>query len=249
MIADATSTPLRAFVDKLRRVEVQRDALEPVTADSVVLTIDGGVSDALFFLGGEGLAAKEAPRVRRSSFALLQHLVNRGRERKDSLHSATLHEALYSPALVEMLRGHKPSPLAHSKSTLLVSFDGGASFCQFPTDDCAVARLNGTLYICTTLSDGEKCIMHVQNASERLDSVLRGFTCEPPRALHTLPAASDARRCLNCQCTSTPMWRRGPDGIASLCNACGVKWRSGKLVMEGIECTKRAKHAQRTEST
>lgn len=40
------------------------------------------------------------------------------------------------------------------------------------------------------------------------------------------------RRCLNCFCSSTPMWRRGPDGAASLCNACGVKWKSGKLVMD-----------------
>lgn len=39
------------------------------------------------------------------------------------------------------------------------------------------------------------------------------------------------RQCLNCFCTSTPLWRRGPDGTASLCNACGVKFKSGKLVM------------------
>lgn len=40
-----------------------------------------------------------------------------------------------------------------------------------------------------------------------------------------------SRQCLNCFCTSTPMWRRGPDGTASLCNACGVKFKSGKLQM------------------
>lgn len=39
------------------------------------------------------------------------------------------------------------------------------------------------------------------------------------------------RQCLNCFCTSTPMWRRGPDGVASLCNACGVKFKAGKLQM------------------
>lgn len=37
------------------------------------------------------------------------------------------------------------------------------------------------------------------------------------------------RMCLNCLCTTTPMWRRGPDGTASLCNACGVKFKAGKL--------------------
>lgn len=43
------------------------------------------------------------------------------------------------------------------------------------------------------------------------------------------PASIQNRKCLNCFCTSTPMWRRGPDGTASLCNACGVKFKAGKL--------------------
>lgn len=49
------------------------------------------------------------------------------------------------------------------------------------------------------------------------------------------------RQCLNCFCTSTPMWRRGPDGVASLCNACGVKFKAGKLQMspEQVEINKR----------
>ena len=28
------------------------------------------------------------------------------------------------------------------------------------------------------------------------------------------------------------MWRRGPDGTASLCNACGVRFKAGKLQMD-----------------
>ncbi|KAI9350650.1 hypothetical protein BDR26DRAFT_1003496 [Obelidium mucronatum] len=32
------------------------------------------------------------------------------------------------------------------------------------------------------------------------------------------------RRCLTCSATQTPMWRRGPLGQGTLCNACGVKW-------------------------
>ena len=49
------------------------------------------------------------------------------------------------------------------------------------------------------------------------------------------------RQCLNCFCTSTPMWRRGPDGVASLCNACGVKFKAGKLQMspEQVEINKK----------
>ncbi|CAN8258625.1 unnamed protein product [Cochlearia groenlandica] len=36
-----------------------------------------------------------------------------------------------------------------------------------------------------------------------------------------------ARKCtnINCNAISTPMWRRGPLGPKSLCNACGIKFR------------------------
>nr|CAG8608124.1 7835_t:CDS:2 [Entrophospora candida] len=38
------------------------------------------------------------------------------------------------------------------------------------------------------------------------------------------------KRCAYCYCKSTPMWRRGPDGAGTLCNACGVKWKQGKIL-------------------
>ncbi|KAI9208459.1 uncharacterized protein BJ171DRAFT_471502 [Polychytrium aggregatum] len=41
------------------------------------------------------------------------------------------------------------------------------------------------------------------------------------------------RYCLNCGASETPMWRRGPTGPRTLCNRCGVKWRSGKILQDG----------------
>ncbi|XP_062076268.1 GATA transcription factor 18-like [Humulus lupulus] len=41
-------------------------------------------------------------------------------------------------------------------------------------------------------------------------------------------AANDpllARRCANCDTTSTPLWRNGPRGPKSLCNACGIRFK------------------------
>ncbi|KAF9902237.1 hypothetical protein BX616_001995 [Lobosporangium transversale] len=42
--------------------------------------------------------------------------------------------------------------------------------------------------------------------------------------------SSQQKRCAYCECTTTPMWRRGPDGPSTLCNACGVKWKHGKIL-------------------
>ncbi|KAI8084888.1 uncharacterized protein BX664DRAFT_338027 [Halteromyces radiatus] len=41
-----------------------------------------------------------------------------------------------------------------------------------------------------------------------------------------------AKKCLYCGSKSTPMWRRGPEGAGTLCNACGVKWKHGKILSD-----------------
>ncbi|KAI3718400.1 hypothetical protein L6452_19269 [Arctium lappa] len=40
------------------------------------------------------------------------------------------------------------------------------------------------------------------------------------------------RRCTHCQVQKTPQWRTGPSGPKTLCNACGVRFKSGRLFPE-----------------
>lgn len=40
------------------------------------------------------------------------------------------------------------------------------------------------------------------------------------------------RRCSHCQVQKTPQWRTGPLGAKTLCNACGVRYKSGRLYPE-----------------
>ncbi|KAE9450638.1 hypothetical protein C3L33_17458, partial [Rhododendron williamsianum] len=40
------------------------------------------------------------------------------------------------------------------------------------------------------------------------------------------------RRCKHCGADKTPQWRAGPMGPKTLCNACGVRYKSGRLVPE-----------------
>ena len=37
------------------------------------------------------------------------------------------------------------------------------------------------------------------------------------------------RRCVHCGSTKTPQWRLGPAGPKTLCNACGVRYKNGRL--------------------
>lgn len=44
--------------------------------------------------------------------------------------------------------------------------------------------------------------------------------------------------CVNCETRSTPMWRAGPAGPKSLCNACGLRWKKGALRLQDIGVVK-----------
>lgn len=45
-------------------------------------------------------------------------------------------------------------------------------------------------------------------------------------------SSSSPRKCLHCAADKTPQWRTGPMGPKTLCNACGVRFKSGRLVPE-----------------
>ncbi|KAI8879548.1 hypothetical protein K501DRAFT_335972 [Backusella circina FSU 941] len=49
------------------------------------------------------------------------------------------------------------------------------------------------------------------------------------------PNQNTTKKCLYCGSKSTPMWRRGPQGAGTLCNACGVKWKHGKILCNNSE--------------
>uniref|UniRef100_A0A0A9CDY1 GATA-type domain-containing protein n=1 Tax=Arundo donax TaxID=35708 RepID=A0A0A9CDY1_ARUDO len=50
-------------------------------------------------------------------------------------------------------------------------------------------------------------------------------------------AAAEAGRpcCVECRTTATPMWRGGPTGPRSLCNACGIRYRKKRRQELGLD--------------
>ncbi|KAI9180453.1 hypothetical protein LWI28_004927 [Acer negundo] len=45
----------------------------------------------------------------------------------------------------------------------------------------------------------------------------------------------EKKSCIDCHTTRTPLWRGGPAGPRSLCNACGIRYRKTKKVMLGLK--------------
>ncbi|PWA63019.1 Zinc finger, GATA-type [Artemisia annua] len=49
-------------------------------------------------------------------------------------------------------------------------------------------------------------------------------------------SSGDSRSCRDCKTTSTPLWRGGPDGPKTLCNACGIKYnKKRRAQLRGLD--------------
>lgn len=71
------------------------------------------------------------------------------------------------------------------------------------------------------------------SASDSDTTALVPAAVKKPAALRKRDAdVGDGRRCLHCATDKTPQWRTGPMGPKTLCNACGVRYKSGRLVPE-----------------
>ncbi|XP_030930229.1 GATA transcription factor 8-like [Quercus lobata] len=53
-----------------------------------------------------------------------------------------------------------------------------------------------------------------------------------PMEANQNPPSQSVRKCMHCEITKTPQWRAGPMGPKTLCNACGVRYKSGRLFPE-----------------
>ncbi|XP_028781930.1 GATA transcription factor 16-like [Neltuma alba] len=51
--------------------------------------------------------------------------------------------------------------------------------------------------------------------------------------------------CRDCHTRTTPLWRAGPDGPRSLCNACGLRFRKG-MALRGLSSAVPQKRKKRT---
>ncbi|CAK9157067.1 unnamed protein product [Ilex paraguariensis] len=79
--------------------------------------------------------------------------------------------------------------------------------------------------------------------STSLSQTAESYIEKPPAKKHKKKPATETsggggggsqqpRRCSHCGVQKTPQWRAGPLGAKTLCNACGVRYKSGRLLPE-----------------
>ncbi|KAL7153870.1 hypothetical protein ABFS83_04G197400 [Erythranthe nasuta] len=64
------------------------------------------------------------------------------------------------------------------------------------------------------------------------DNNERRFRKIPAKEYSEKSMQKHPKKCTHCEVTKTPQWREGPLGPKTLCNACGVRYRSGRLYPE-----------------
>ncbi|KAK2965226.1 hypothetical protein RJ640_019981, partial [Escallonia rubra] len=64
-------------------------------------------------------------------------------------------------------------------------------------------------------------------------------------------APSQPKRCSECHTKKTPLWRSGPPGPKSLCNACGIKYNKKRKALLGLDkrTKKGFKHKKNSDDT
>ncbi|XP_078436534.1 GATA transcription factor 15 [Wolffia australiana] len=55
--------------------------------------------------------------------------------------------------------------------------------------------------------------------------------------------------CTICRTTRTPLWRGGPSGPKSLCNACGIRYGKKRRELQGPDLTGKEKREKRRKSS
>nr|GMD70083.1 GATA transcription factor 1-like [Ipomoea batatas] len=69
-------------------------------------------------------------------------------------------------------------------------------------------------------------VNHVKNKNNKKRSSFKELPATPEET------PTIGRRCQHCGVDKTPQWRAGPMGPKTLCNACGVRYKSGRLLPE-----------------
>ncbi|RWW39898.1 hypothetical protein BHE74_00054727 [Ensete ventricosum] len=119
----------------------------------------------------------------------------------------------------------RPLPFAESSSDSITTTTSSSSASSFSSPALSFHRVTDHLS-----AAGEKSILFcggLPRDKQQKPNKHRRKPKSPPSA-----TTSNERRCTHCGAQKTPQWRAGPLGPKTLCNACGVRFKSGRLLPE-----------------
>ncbi|KAI3826064.1 hypothetical protein L1987_00106 [Smallanthus sonchifolius] len=150
---------------------------------------------------------------------------------------------------LQLLSGAKSRPVVASETHQFHhNIDNRANNSKFITDVAVPAKARTKRFraasrnwtsrhvVLSQPSMGSASIMSSESESDIASSLIGKKTVKAPAKKKEVydgeSHSGDGRRCLHCATDKTPQWRTGPLGPKTLCNACGVRYKSGRLVPE-----------------
>ncbi|KAK4358720.1 hypothetical protein RND71_020949 [Anisodus tanguticus] len=100
-----------------------------------------------------------------------------------------------------------------------------------------MAPISSTRFASKKVSDARKGkekkgrISLISSAKESMKNSVQQIS-DVSKKITSTQQSSFVKKCTHCEVTKTPQWREGPLGPKTLCNACGVRYRSGRLFPE-----------------
>lgn len=86
-----------------------------------------------------------------------------------------------------------------------------------------------------TLFNNEENLQEWPKSGSNVSSSAKDSTGETPLDRGVGGSRNNAPRvCVDCKTTKTPLWRSGPQGPKSLCNACGIRYRKARRALSAF---------------
>ncbi|KAH7573102.1 hypothetical protein JRO89_XS03G0069200 [Xanthoceras sorbifolium] len=133
-----------------------------------------------------------------------------------------------------------PIPKHHSPVSVLENSNNSSSSTTSTNSSSSTTSNNGNTIMncCGNLSVPVRARSKCRRTPRRdFQSQNYWWSCgmgmeEKAKSVKLVGKVSIGRKCQHCGAEKTPQWRAGPLGPKTLCNACGVRYKSGRLVPE-----------------
>ncbi|XP_019191574.1 PREDICTED: GATA transcription factor 21-like [Ipomoea nil] len=107
---------------------------------------------------------------------------------------------------------------------------GSNRACQVATMASTATTITTTVVAATTTTATTE-MMKIIEDQKRASSCLESEHSSNSSSNHSSSNVVPIRVCADCNTTKTPLWRSGPKGPKSLCNACGIRQRKARRAM------------------
>ncbi|KAK8641494.1 hypothetical protein V6N13_010896 [Hibiscus sabdariffa] len=101
---------------------------------------------------------------------------------------------------------------------------------MLPSITSSSSASRGSDYLVGSESEPESEKPAKKRQKKKMNLTLLSGSSETKKSSSQKPTV--VMKCMHCEITETPQWREGPMGPKTLCNACGVRYRSGRLFPE-----------------